>query len=212
MEQLSTLFIRKRTLRNLTFAVVAEPAAALDVCTELAAVVVVDAAVVVGCNTVDRTAAVVDVVAAAAAASEHNALDTVVAVAAVVVDGGYTGGGVDIVVDDTAAAAAADGRTVVDGVSCRTCCCRGGRQPDSRCYRGMEFRTIRLGRSAVVVGSGWFHCCCCWCWCQGEVVHYTGVDISRWTRASLAGSNHWFATWARLSCGTLEILEGFKHN
>lgn len=63
-------------------AVVAEPAAALDVCTELAAVVVVDAAVVVGCNTVDRTAVVVDVVAAA---SEHNALDTVVAAAAVVV-------------------------------------------------------------------------------------------------------------------------------
>lgn len=171
-------------------AVVAEPAAALDVCTELAAVVVVDAAVVVGCNTVDRTAVVVDVVAAAAAAaSEHNALDTV---AAAVVGGGYTGGGVDIVVvDGTAAAVVADERIVVDGVNCRTCC-----------YRGMEFRTIRLGRSAVVVGSGWFHCCCCWCWCQEEVVHYTGVDISRWTRASLAGSNHWFATWARLSCGT----------
>lgn len=181
-------------------AVVAKPAAALDVCTELAAAVAVDAAVVAGCNTVDRIAVVVDVVAAAA--GEHNALDTVAAaaVAVVVVGGGYTGSDVDIVaVDDTVAA---DGRTVVDGVNCRTCCYRGGRQLDSRCYRGMEFRTIRLSRFAVVVGSGWFHCCCCWCWCQGEVVHYTGVDISRWTRASLAGSNHWFATWARSNCGT----------
>lgn len=130
---------------------------------------------------------------AADAAVEHNGHGTVVVAdaAAAVADDGCTdddAGTVAAVVDDT--------RVNIAAVSCRIC--RGVR----RCYRhylqqdDMGYRSMILPYSFAGVDCY----CCCRCCSSGEEVHYIVVGISRWTRALLAGSNHWFATWARSSC------------
>lgn len=187
------------------FVAVEELAAELDECTAIfadvdvaAAAVAVDVVAAVDCSTAAGFAADARIdypAVVAVAVSGRNERDTVAVADAVVA--AVVAVADDECIDDGAetVAAVVDGMSASTAVSCRIC--RGVR----RCYRhclqqdDMGYRSLLLPCSF----AGDSGCCCCRCCSSGEEVHYTVVGISRWTRALLAGSNHSFATWARLS-------------